>query len=188
MKYIPTCMNFPFFVVVSLILFFPGRTPTSTNWSSAALCFWPSTLVLSAMCNPQSGLLDAKSLCRVRQQLIGRSHGSRPAPCLLPILIDCAVSSTRSLTLLFFHCVIKPPIACSIPMVSAANWRTPSPAFSAQMRTCKVSIWIVLASATTDFGNWEASHYIFGSRGWLTTEWWISNHCYIKHWLEVLNI
>jgi hypothetical protein len=38
-------------------------------------------------------------------------------------------------------------------MVSAAHWLTPTPVFSAQTRTCRVNIWIVLPLATTDFGN-----------------------------------
>ena len=73
-------------------------------------------------------------------------------------------------------------------MVSAAHWLTPTPAFLAQKRTCRVGIWIELASAMTDFGNQKASHYILGYQWWSKFEWWISNVCYFKQALGVLNI
>jgi len=73
-------------------------------------------------------------------------------------------------------------------MVSAAHWLTPMPAFSAQTQTCRVGIWIVLASSTTDFGNHKASHYILGSQQWSMIDWWISNTCYYKEASGVLNI
>jgi hypothetical protein len=49
--------------------------------------------------------------------------------------------------------------------------------FSAQMQTCRVGILIVLASATTDFGNQKALHYILGSQQSLMIKYWISNAC-----------
>jgi len=188
MKYIPTCTSFLFVVGVPLSLFFLQGRPTSTNSSSAALSFWPSRLVLSALNCFQRGLLDSSSLIWVTQRSIGRSHCSGPAPCLLKMLLDWAISQTHSLTSLSIRCVVKPPLSCQIPMVPAAHWRTPTPAFSAQTWTWRVGIWIVLASATTDFGNQMASHYILDSRRWSMIEWWISNVCYSKQASGVLNI
>jgi len=104
------------------------------------------------------------------------------------MLMDWAISQTRSLSLLSIRCVVKPPLSCQIPMVSAAHGLTPTPAFSAQTRTWKVGIWIVLASATTDFGNQKASHYILGSQQWSMIGWWMSNACYSKQASGVLNI
>ena len=135
---------------------------------------------MSAMYLFQSGLLDSRSLIQVTQRSIRRSHCSGPAPCLLMMLMDWTLSQTRCLTLLSIRCVVKPPLSCQIPMVSAANWLTPTPAFSAQTRTCRVGIWIVLASATTDFGNQKASHCTPGSQRWSMFELWISNACYFK--------
>jgi hypothetical protein len=40
----------------------------------------------------------------------------------------------------------------------------------------------------TDFGNQKASHYILGSQRWSMIEWWISNSCYSKQALVVMNI
>ena len=90
--------------------------------------------------------------------------------------------------ILSVHCVVKPPLSWTIPMISAAHWLTPTVAFWAQMQTCRVCIWIVLASATTDFGNQKASHYILGSQWWSMMELWISNACYTKQVSEVFNI
>jgi len=188
MKYIPTCTSFLFLVRVSSSLFFLGRRPTSMNSASAALSFWPSWLVLSAMYCFQSSLWDSRSLSRVTERSIRRSHCSGLAPCLLMILMDWAISQTHSLTLLSIHCVVKPPLCCQISMVSVAHSLTAIPAFSAQTQTCRVGIWIVLASAMTDFGNQNASHYIVGSQRWSMIEWWISNACYSKQASGVLNI
>jgi len=80
------------------------------------------------------------------------------------------------------------PLSCQILMCSAAHWLTPTPAFSAQTQTWRVGIWIVSASTTTDFCNQKASHYILGSQRWSTIEWWISNACYSKQELGVLNV
>jgi len=188
MKYIPTCTSFLFLVGVSLSLFFLQWRPTSANWSSAAMSFWPSRLVFSARYRLQIGCLDTRSLIRVSQQSINRSHCSGPAPCLLMMLMDWAISQMRSLTLLSIHCVCKPPILCQIPMVPAAHCLTPTLAFSAQTGTCRVGIWIVWASATTDFGNQKESHYIVGSQWWSMIECWISNACYSNQMSGVLNI
>jgi len=160
MKYIPTCTSFVFLVRLSWTLFILWRRPTSENSSSAALSFRPSRLVLSAMYRFQSGLLDSSSLIRVTQRWIRRSHRSGPAPSLLMILTDCAISKTRSFTLLSIRCVVKPPLSCQIPVGSAAHWLAPTPAFSAQMRTWRVGLLIVFASTLTDFGNQQASHHI----------------------------
>jgi len=136
----------------------------------------------------QRGRLDSRSLIRVTQRSIRRSHCSRLAPCLLTMLLDWAISQTCSLTLLSIRCIVKPPLSCHIPIVSAAHWLTPTPAFLAQTRTSRVSIWIVLAFATTDFGNQKASHYILGSRWWSMIQWCIRNACYSKQASGVLNI
>jgi len=188
MKYIPTCTSFLFLVGVSSALSFLRRRPTSANSSGAALSFWPLRLVFSAMYRFQSGLLDPSSLIRVTQRSVRRSHFSGPAPSLLMMLMDWAISQMRSLTSLSIRCVVKPPLFCQIPMVSAAHWLTPTPPFSAQTRTWRVGIWIVLASAMTDFGKQKASHYISGSQRWSMIEWWISNACYSKAASGVLNI
>jgi len=119
---------------------------------------------------------------------IRRCHCSGPAPCLLIMLIDWAISQPRSLTWLSIGCVVKPPLSCQIPMVSAAHWLTPTPAFLPQMWTCTVGISIVLASVTTNFGNQKASNYISGSQWWSMIEWWILNACYSKQASGVLNI
>jgi hypothetical protein len=188
LKYIPTGMSLLYLVGVSSSLFFLQRRPTSTNQSSAAMSFSPSRLVLSAMYHFQSGILDSRSLIRVTQRSIRRSHCLGPAPCMLMMLMDWAIPQTRSPTLLSIRCVVKPPLSCQIPMVSAAHWLTPTLAFSAQTRTCRVSIWMVLASATTDFGNQNASHYILGTQRWSMIEWWISSASYSKKASRVLNI
>jgi hypothetical protein len=73
-------------------------------------------------------------------------------------------------------------------MVSVAPSLIPKPAASAQKRTWKVGIWIVSASANTDFGHQKASHYISGSQWWLMIEWWILNACTSKQESQVLNI
>ena len=188
MKSIPTWTNFLFLVGVSGILFFIQRRPTSEYSASAALSFWPSRIVLSAMYRFQSCHLDTRSLMQVMQQSIRQSHCSALAPCLLLMLMDWAISQTHSLTLLCFHRVVKPPFSCQIPMVSAAYRLTPTPAFTAQRQTCWVRIWIVLPSATTDFGNQKALHYNFGSQWWSMIQWWVSNARYIKQASGVLNI
>jgi len=150
MKYIPTCPRFCLSVAVLLIWFILQRRPTSANLSCAAFGFSPSRLVISARYRFPSGLVDARSLIRVTQRLIKRSHCFRLAPCLWLMLMDRAISLKRSLTSLSCHCVVKPACFCQIHIVSAAHWLTPTLAFSAQMQTCTVSIWIILASATTD--------------------------------------
>jgi len=119
---------------------------------------------------------------------IGGSHCSGPAPWLLLILMDWAISQRRSLTWLSLCCVVKPPFPRQIPIVTTANWLTPTPVFMAQMRTCRDGIWIVLASVKIDFSNQKASHYIIGSQQWSMIEWWISNASYTKQGLGVLNI
>jgi len=188
MKYISTCTSFLFLVGVALSLYFFGQRATYLNSSSAALSFWPSRLVLSAIHHSQSGLLDSRSPIWVTQRSIRRSHCSGPAPCLLMMLIDCAIFQMCSLTSLSIRCVFKPPLSCQIPMVSASHWLTATVAFSAQTWTSRVGFWIVLASATTSFDNQKASHYILDSQMWSTIEWWISNACYSKQVSGSLNI
>jgi len=122
------------------------------------------------------------------QRSIRRSHYSGPAPCLVLMPMDCAISQTRYLTLVSFHCVVQPPFSCQIPKVSAAHWLTPTPAFSAQMRTDRVGSWIVLTSVTTDSGNQEELHYIIGSHRWSIIQWWTSTGRYFKQESGVLNI
>jgi len=137
----------------------------------------------------QSGLVVVRSLVRVTQRSNWRSHRSGRAPCLLMMLIDWAISRTRSLTFIFICWVVTPLFSCPIPMVFAAHWLTPTPAFSAQTRgPCTVGIRIVLSSAMTNFGNQNASHYILGSQLWSISEWWISNTCYSEQVSGVLNI
>ena len=188
MKYIPTWTNFLFLVGVPSMLFFLQQRSTSANLSSAALSFWSLRIVLSALYCFQSSLLGTRLLIWTIQWLIKRFHCLGPAPSLLLMLMDWAIVQTRSLTLLCFRCIVKPPFSCQFPMVFAAHWLTPIPAYSAQRRTCWVSIWIVLASATTDFGNQKASHYILGSQQWSVIEWWISNARNSKQASWVLNI
>jgi len=97
--------------------------------------------------------LDARSLIQVQQQLVWQSHCSEPASSLFLILIDWVMSQTRYLTFLCFSSVVKSPCCCQIPIVSAAHWLTPTPAFIAQTWTCRVGIYIVLVFATTDSAN-----------------------------------
>jgi len=188
MKYIPTCTSFLFLVRLPSRLFFLCRRPTSANKSSAALSFWPSRLVLSPMYRFQSGHLDARLLIWETQRLIRRFHCSGMAPCVLKMLVDWAISLTHSLTWLSIHCVVKPPFSCQIPIVSTAHSPTPTLAFSAQMRTCRFSIRILLAFVTTHFGNQKASRYTLGSHQCSMIMWWMSNACYTKKPLGVLNI
>jgi hypothetical protein len=136
----------------------------------------------------QSGLSNSRSLIRVMQRSIRKSHCLGPTCCLLMMLMDWAISQTHSLTLLSIHCVVKPPLSYQILMVSAASWLTPTPAFSAQTQTCTVGIWIVLSSATTDFSNQKASHYFVHSQRWAMIVWWMSNACYSKQASGVLSI
>jgi len=75
------------------------------------------------------------------------------------------------LTLLSIHGVVQPPFYCLVPMVSTAHWLTPTPAFLAHTVTFRVSIWIVLPSATTDFNNQKASHIILGFEQWWMSKW-----------------
>jgi len=84
------------------------------------------------------------------------------------------------------------PLCCQVtllrpnPMVSAAHWLTATLRFSAQMRTCRVSIWIVVASAMTDFGNQKGSHYILGTQWRSMVECWVSNVCHCEQLSRVL--
>jgi len=128
-KYIPMCMSFLFLVGVLLTTFFLWRRQTSADSSRGAFSFWPSRLVWSAMYPFQCSHLDSRSLIRVTQQSSRRFTWSGPVPCMLMMLMDWAISQTRSLTLIYICCVVKPPLSCQIPMVSAAHWLTPTPAF-----------------------------------------------------------
>jgi len=93
-----------------------------------------------------------------------------PAPSLLHLLLNWAISQSCSLTLLSFHCIVRPPISCQITMVSAVNYLTPTLVFAAQRQTCWLRIYIVLATVITDFGNQKASHYILAFPRWLMIE------------------
>jgi len=188
MKYIPMCTRFHFQVGLSWSQFFRRRMPTYANLSGDALWFSPLQFVLSGLNHFQSGLWNSGSLIRVTQQLLGRFHCWGPAPCLLMMSMDWAFSQTRSLTLISIRCVGEPPLSFQIPMVCAAQWLSPIPVFLAQTWTCRVGIWIVLVSATTDFGNQKASSSILGSEPWWMMKWWISNASYSKHVSETLNI
>jgi len=79
------------------------------------------------------------------------------------------------LTVLSIRCVVKPLLSCQIPIVSAADWLTPPPAVSTQLGRCRFGIWIVLTSATTNFSNQKASHFISGSQQWSMIQLIISN-------------
>ena len=158
MKYIPQCTSVFLKVGVSLILFFLRRRPISANMSSAAFGFWPLRLVLFAMHYLQRSLQHTRLLIWVRQRSISRLQCSGLVPWLLIILKSWAISQTCSLTVSSIHCVVKPRIFCQFPKLSAANSLTPTLAFSAPTRTCRLGIWIVLASATTDSGIQKASH------------------------------
>ena len=171
MKFIPTGISFLFSFTVSSSLFLLCQKPTSMNLSSAALSFWPLRLILTAMYYFLSGLSLCRSVNPVKQRSSRRSHCSKPAPCLLKITTDSAISQTRSLTVLCIHCVVKTPLYCQIPMVSAAHKLTLTLAFTAQTWTCRVGIWIVFASGTTDFGNQKTWHDISGSQWWSRIAW-----------------
>jgi len=86
-----------------------------------------------------------------------------------------------------FHCIVKPPFSCQIPMVSATQWMTKTTAFSAERRTHTVSILNFLAFGTTDFGNQQASDCIWCSQRWSIIEWWISHTWCSKPALGVMN-
>jgi len=171
MKYISMCTRFHFLFGVTSSWFSLLWRPTSVNSSRAALSFWPSRLIMSAMFHIECGIFDSWSLIWVMQQSIGRSHCSGQASCLLMMLMGWAISQMCSLSLLSIHCVVKPPLLCHVPIVSAAHWLTPTPAFSAQTQTGRFGIWILLASVTTDIGNQTALHYIVGSQRWSMIEW-----------------
>jgi len=102
--------------------------------------------------------------------------------------MDWAISQMCSLTLSTVHCDGKAPFCCQFPMVSTAHQLATTPGFLAPMRTCRVGIWIVIASMTTDFGNQKASDYILGSQRWSMIEWCITNAHYSKQVSGVLNI
>ena len=104
------------------------------------------------------------------------------------MLMDRAISQARSLTLIYIGCVVKPPLSCQTPMVSAVHWLSPTLAISGQTRTCWVGIWNVLASATPDFGKQKVSQWISAPQRGSIIEWWISNAYYSKEALGLLNI
>jgi len=188
LKHIPMCTSFLFLVGVSSSQLICQRRPTSGIPSSAAFSCRPSRFVLSAMYHVQSALSQSRLLIGITQQSIRRSHCLELVPCLLTMLMDWAISQTHSRSLLSIRCVVKPPLFCQIPMVSGAHWPTPILAFSAQIRTCTVGIWIGFASAMTGFGNQKASHLVWGSQRWPMIQWWISNSGYSKQASGDLNI
>jgi len=116
------------------------------------------------------------------------SHCTGQVPGFLLMFMDWVISETCSHTVLSLHCIVNPAFSCQIPLVSTANWLTTTPVISAPRRACWLSIWIVLASAMTVFGNQKESHYISGSQWWLTIQWWISNAHYSKQASGVFNI
>jgi len=136
----------------------------------------------------QSSLEEARLLIEVTQQSICRSHCLGPASFWLTLLIDWAITQMYSLHLFSVPCIVKLPISCRIPMVSAAHSLTPTTGFFAQTPICWVGIWNALASTITNFGNQKTVHYMLDSRGWTMIEWWISNDRYSKQVLRVLNI
>jgi len=121
MNCIPTCTSFLFLVAVSSSLFLSRLRPRSANSSNAVLGFQQLRSVMSAMNRLQRSLLYARSLIQVTQWSIQRSHCLGPAPRLLMMIMDWAISHMRSLTVLSIRCVIKPPLSCQIPIVSAAH-------------------------------------------------------------------
>jgi len=102
--------------------------------------------------------------------------------------MDWEIPQMRCHTVWSFCCVVKPPFSCQISTVSAAHWLTPTQAFLSQTQACRVSIWIVLRSMTTNFGHQTVSHCTLGSARWSIIEWWISCAPYTKQVLGVLNI
>jgi len=128
----------------------------------------------------RSCLLDTRLMIRAMQQLISRSHCLGLLPSLLLMLMDWAISQAHFLTAISFYCIVKPPFLCQIPMVSATHWLTPTFSFLAQRLPLWVGIWILSASATTDFHNQKASHYNSGSHSWSIIEWWISSARYFN--------
>jgi len=111
-----------------------------------------------------------------------------PAPCLLLLLMDWAISHTCSLTLICLHWVVMQLISCQIPMDSVAHCQIQTLAFSAQTWTSTVGVCNILASVTTDFSNQKASHYILGSQRWSMIEWLRSNECHSEQASGVRNI
>lgn len=170
MKYTPMCMNILVIVRVSSRPFFLHWMPIPSNFSSAALSCRKWRWVWSAMYHLESGLLDCQSLIYATQWSISWSHCTRPAPCLLMLLMVRGISQMRSHTLLTLHCIFKPPWSCRIPMFCASHWLTATLLFPAQMRTWRGSIRILLASATTDFSKLEALRYVVRSEWWWIIE------------------
>jgi len=188
MKFIATCPRFLFLVAVSSSLFFLRRRPICANSSSAALSFSLLRVVLSAIYHLQSCLVDARLLIWVMRRSIRRSQCTGLIPCLLIVLMDWERSQMRCFTSSSIRCVVKLPLSCQIPRVFAAHWLTPTPTFTAQIQTCRVGSWIVIASVTSDCSNQKASLYIFWSQPGSMNEWLIINASYSKQVLEVLNL
>ena len=107
---------------------------------------------------------------------------------LLLMLIEGAISQTRSVTLLCFRCIVKQPCSFQIPKVFAAHQLTTILAVLSQPHTWSFSICIILASATMDFGNEKASHYIWLSQWQSLIECEISTAYYNNQALGVLHI
>jgi hypothetical protein len=103
------------------------------------------------------------------------------------MLMDWAITQMRSFNLLSIHSVVMPFLSCHIPMVTAAHWQTPTLAFSAQVRTSRVSISIVLVSVMTDFRNQKASDNIVGYQQWPLITWLMSNAYFSKQASRLFN-
>jgi len=102
--------------------------------------------------------------------------------------MDWVISQTCSLISLSVHCAVNPPLSRQIPMAVAAHLLTPTPVFSAHPWTSRGGIWIVLASAMTDFRNQKALHYILSSQWRWMIEWWKWNACYSEQAMGVLSM
>jgi len=187
MKYIPMWKNFLCLFPVLSILFFLLPWPISLTLPSFAISFPLPRIISTAHYPFRSGLMCSWWLIPPQESL-SRSYGLVLAPCFLLMLMDRAISQMHSLTKLSVQCIVKQPFCCWIPKVSATHWPTATQPFMTQRQPWWVSIWIVLASATTDFCNQKASHYIVGSQCWSMIKWGMSNASYSEHESGELNI
>jgi hypothetical protein len=71
-----------------------------------------------------SCFLDSQSLNRVMEDVFSRPHHSELAPGLLMMLMDCSIAQTHPLTVFFICCIVKLPLFCQLPPVSAYHWLT----------------------------------------------------------------
>jgi len=188
MKYIQMLTNILDCVDVALILFFVRRRPTSANLWSAALSVWPWRILMSAIYHIPRSIWDSRSPTWAKTWWGRRCHCTVLASLLLLILMDGAISQTRSIALLLFHCVVKRRISCWIAMLSTARWLTSTQVFSDQRQTYWDCSWIVLAYRITDFGHQMPTHHISGPQQWSRIQQWLSNIIYTKQELGFSNI